>query len=187
MRYKLIVMGTSYGGMNALEVILAALPKTFSIPIAIVQHVAPHPGTYLADHLDGICQLVVKEAEEKDALQAGTAYLAPADYHLLVEDDLTLSLSVEKRVNFSRPAIDVLFESAAYALGSEVVGVILTGANKDGSLGLSRIKENGGLTIAQSPATAEARTMPQRAIDTVAIDHVLPLTEIAPFLVKRLR
>lgn len=184
MQYKLIVFGASYGGMNALKVILKALPQDFPLPVVIVQHISPNSDKFMINQLDTICKLVVKEAEEKELLKSGVAYFAPPDYHLLIEDDMTLSLSVEDKINYSRPAIDVLFESAAYALGHEVIGVILTGANNDGSIGLKRINENGGLTIVQSPETAQASTMPQGAIETVSPDHILPLGEIASFLVK---
>lgn len=183
MKYKLIVMGASFGGLNALKSILPILPKDFSIPVVIVQHLGQDSNHYMINHLNTICQLLVKEAEEKETLRPGVIYFAPADYHLLIEDNMTLSLSVEEKVNFSRPAIDVLFESAAYAFGPNVVGVILTGANTDGSLGLKKIKENNGLTIVQSPDTAEAQAMPQGAIDALSVDYIIPLSNIGSFLV----
>ena len=182
--FKLIVMGVSYGGMNALQTILPVLPENFPVPVVIVQHMSPNPDSYLVSHLDSTCSISVKEAEDKEELKAGRVYLAPADYHILIEDDMTLSLTVEEKVNYSRPSIDVLFDSAAYAFGRKVIGVVLTGANTDGSLGLAEIKKNGGIAIVQSPETAVASVMPQGAIDAVMVDHILPLHEIAPFLVR---
>lgn len=184
MKHKLIVIGTSFGGTKALQTILPVLPGNFPLPIAIVQHLSPDSDNSLVSLLDDLSRIMVKEAEEKESLKPGVAYFAPANYHLLVEEDMTLSLSVEKKVNYSRPAIDVLFESAAYSIGSKVVGIILTGANTDGSCGLNRIKANGGLAIVQSLETAEATAMPQGAIDTVPVDFILPLPEISPFLVN---
>jgi two-component system chemotaxis response regulator CheB len=114
----------------------------------------------------------------------GTIYLAPANYHLLVEKDKTLALTVDEAVNYSRPSIDVLFESAADVFGQGLIGVILTGANEDGSQGFKIIKETGGITVVQDPATAGVSVMPQAAVDCVEVDHLLPLEEIGPFLVE---
>ena len=122
---------------------------------------------YLAFSLNESCQLVVKEAEEKDPIKPGYVYIAPANYHLLVEGDQTLSLSVDAKVCYSRPSIDVLFETAAEVYRSDLVGVILTGASDDGTSGLKRIKEQGGLTIAQDPATAEYAVMPRSEFEKV--------------------
>ncbi len=184
MKYRLIVMGASFGGMKAFNTILPQLPETFDVPIAIVQHLGQHSNDYLIDHLNEVCRVKVKEADEKENLRPGVVYFAPADYHLLVEDDLTLSLSVEAKVNFSRPSIDVLFESAALALREDVIGIILTGANNDGSFGLKKIKDNHGLTIVQKPETAKARAMPQAAIESLNVDHIISLAKLGPFLVE---
>ncbi len=134
--------------------------------------------------LDAKCRLKVKEAEEKEALAAGHVYVAPANYHLLVEKDRTLALSTEDKVNYSRPSIDVLFESAAEVFGRELAGVVLTGGNSDGTRGLRRIKSRGGLALVQDPASAEAPTMPQAAIDNCNVDHILSLADLARALVQ---
>ncbi|HNY06913.1 MAG TPA: chemotaxis protein CheB, partial [Bacteroidales bacterium] len=117
MKHKVVVIGSSAGGMDALRILLAALPRTFALPILIVQHLSATSDSFLANYLNTQCQLRVKEADEKEKIFHGTVYLAPPNYHLLVEDDETLSLSVEEKVNYARPSIDVLFESAAYAFG----------------------------------------------------------------------
>ncbi len=187
MKYRLIVMGTSYGGMKALGTILPALPENFPLPIAIVQHLSPDSDSYMVAHLNSVSKIQVKEAEEKELLQSGVAYMAPEDYHLLVEDDMSLSLAADNKVNYSRPAIDVLFETAAFSLGPLVIGVILTGANTDGSIGLKKIKEGNGLAVVQSPETSVASAMVVGAIEKVAVDYILPLPEIAPFLIELTR
>lgn len=176
------MIGVSAGGMDALNVILSVLPADFPAPIMIVQHISPYSDNYLARYLDNACQIKVREAEEKDKVKPGTAYIAPPNYHLLLEADLTLSLSVEEKVNYARPSVDVLFESAADACGSSLTGIILTGANRDGSMGLKKIKEYGGLTIVQSPETSVADEMPRSALAIMQVDHVLPLNKIGPFL-----
>jgi two-component system chemotaxis response regulator CheB len=124
----------------------------------------------------------VKEAEEKETAVPGTVYVAPANYHLLLEDDRTFSLTLESRVRFARPSIDVLFESAADVYGSRLIGIILTGANDDGSRGLAAIKKRGGLAVVQDPTGAEVDTMPRAALRAAEVDFVLPLVAIGPFL-----
>ena len=180
--YEAVVIGVSAGGMDALPIVLEALPDDFPVPILIVQHIGPHSDGYLSHYLDSICRLQVREAGEKEDLLPGKVYLAPANYHLLVEDDRTLSLSVDERVNFARPSVDVLFETASDAFGSRLVGIILTGANRDGSMGLKKIRQNGGLAIVQAPETAFADGMPRAAIAACPVDHILPLDQIGPFL-----
>ncbi len=184
MNIKAIVVGTSAGGLNALQQILAPLPENFRFPILIVQHRWPTQDDLLAFTLNESCKLPVKEANQLEPICPGTVYLAPANYHLQVEPDKTLSLSVDAKVCYSRPAIDVLFETAAAAYHAEVVGIILTGANRDGTAGLQKIRENGGFTIAQDPTTAEVATMPNAAILDNVIDKVLSLPEIAQFLTE---
>ncbi len=185
MRYEAIVIGVSAGGMNALSTILSGLPVDFALPIIIVQHMDPDSRDYLPEHLDQKCNISVKEAEEKEKITKGVAYIAPPNYHLLVEEDRTFSLSVDDWVNYSRPSIDVMFESAADVYGRRLVGVVLTGANADGSAGLKKIKKAGGLAIVQDPATAHVDIMPKAAIAASRVDHVLPLEEI-PELFKKL-
>jgi two-component system chemotaxis response regulator CheB len=130
--------------------------------------------------------LPLREVEDKDVIEAGHVYLAPPDYHVIVEPG-HLSLSLGERVQFSRPSIDVLFESAAVAYGPAVAAVVLTGANNDGTAGIEAVKRAGGITIVQDPSTAESRTMPEAAIASGAADKVLPLSEIAAFLVELCR
>ena len=182
MRYQVVVIGVSAGGMGALCTILPELPRDFPLSVIVVQHTHPTSDDFLARYLDEQCHVQVREANEKETVLPGIVYLAPANYHLLVEADKTLSLSTELPVNYARPSIDVLFETAADAYGEKAVGVILTGANHDGSRGLLTIKKAGGLAVVQDPETAEAGAMPQSAIETAAPDHILPLEKIGPFL-----
>lgn len=180
--YDAVVIGASAGGMKAIKTIINTLPADFPLPIAIVQHVASHPNSYLAEYLGLDCALAVKEVDDKEAMIPGNIYLAPPDYHLLLEPDRSFSLSVDARVNFSCPSIDVLFESAADSLNGQVIGIILTGASADGSAGLKAIKEAGGLTIVQDPKTAESPYMPQAALTAAPPHHVEELKDIAPLL-----
>lgn len=182
--YEAIVLGTSAGGLHALSTIIPELPEFYSLPVMVVQHLREDSDGFLVDHLNRHSAMLVKEADDKEKIQAGTMYLAPPGYHLLIEEDRSLSLSVDPRVNFSRPSIDVLFNSAADVYQSKLIGIILTGANTDGSQGLRRIKERGGLVIAQDPSSAEVDCMPQEAINATQVDQVLPLQSIGPFLRK---
>lgn len=184
MDYEAIVIGASAGGMNALPTILKCLNKNFPIPIIIVQHLHPHSDDYMARRLDAICSLQVKESENRETIKPGAVYLAPSNYHLLIENDKTFSFSTEDRVNYCRPSIDVLFDSAADVYGSKLIGIILTGANNDGALGMKIIKKQGGLTVVQDPSTAEVEIMPSSAIQLTTVDYILPLEEIGPFLVN---
>jgi two-component system chemotaxis response regulator CheB len=182
--YELVTIGASWGGLTAIETLLGALPKDFPIPIAIAQHRAVDSGSGALSRLLSVRSgLDVCEAGDKDPIESGRVYIAPPDYHLLVEHE-GFALSVEGMVQHSRPSIDVLFDSAADAHGSGLIGVILTGANSDGAYGLTRVKRRGGVTIVQDPESAEKRDMPDAAIATGAADHVLPLDAIAPKLVE---
>ena len=185
-RYELIVIGCSLGGMRALQQILPALPEDFPLPIAVVQHRYKLSSVALPQFLTKSSKLKVVDVEDKQWIKPGTVYMAPADYHLLVEEGM-FSLSVDEKVAFSRPSVDVLFESAADAYGDKVIGVILTGANEDGARGAATIKERGGFVIAQDPNTAEAPSMPEAAIAKARVDRVLPLENIGPFLVELCR
>ncbi|MDD2272042.1 MAG: chemotaxis protein CheB [Desulfuromonadaceae bacterium] len=181
--FKAVVIGVSTGGVTALKILLGALPVCFSLPIMIVSHIAPDSDDGLAVLLDTLCAIRVKEADEQENIVPGTAYLAPANYHLLVERGGTLALSVDQPVNFARPSVDVLFESAAEAYGAELIGIILTGAGIDGSHGLLKIKDSGGFTIVQDPVDAVMDSMPRHALQLLQADHVAPLTEIPALLV----
>jgi two-component system, chemotaxis family, protein-glutamate methylesterase/glutaminase len=182
MKYEAIVIGVSAGGMNALKVLLPSLPAKFNLPVILVQHIGASSDGFWIELLNGICPLNVKEADEKEKIEKGNVYIAPPNYHLLVESDRTFSLSADKRVNYARPSIDVLFESAARVYESKLVGILLTGANHDGALGMKKIKECGGFTIVQDPATAESPYMPSSALKITAVDHCLPLEKISELL-----
>jgi two-component system, chemotaxis family, protein-glutamate methylesterase/glutaminase len=181
-KYQAVVIGVSAGGINALEKILPHIKKECTLSIMIVQHIAADGGNYLVEHFSSCCSLPVIGAVDKQKIEPGTIYFAPANYHLLVERQKSLALSIDAKVNYSRPSIDVLFKTAAEAYCQHLVGVVLTGANADGAAGLARVKELGGLTVVQSPETAEVATMPLAAIKSTQVDHVLKLNEIAPFL-----
>ncbi|MEA2395724.1 MAG: two-component system, chemotaxis family, protein-glutamate methylesterase/glutaminase [Solirubrobacteraceae bacterium] len=182
--YGLIAMGASWGGLRAIECVLSGLPSDFPTAIAIAQHRSVDSGSgALSRMLSLRSGLDVCEAGDKDPVEAGKVYIAPADYHLLVEPD-GFALSIDEPVQYSRPSIDVLLESAADTYGERMVGVILTGANEDGAHGLARVKRRGGVTIVQDPECAEKRAMPDAAIATGAADHVVELERIAPLLVE---
>ncbi len=183
---QLIVVGCSLGGMNALTKILSELPEGFPVPIAVVQHRYRTSNEGLPAYFRRHAHLNVVDADDKQWIRPGYVYLAPANYHLLVEQG-EFSLSVDEAVAYSRPSVDVLFESAADAYREAVVGVILTGANADGARGVARIKESGGFVIVQDPNTAEAPQMPQAAIASTVVDRILPLDRIGPFLVELCR
>ncbi len=183
-RYKLVVIGASAGGLTAIEKLLAPLPKDFGIPIVIVQHISPDSENYMVTLLNNNLALRVKEADEKEVVKPGTVYIAPPNFHVFIEEDLSITLSVEERVNFSRPSIDVLFETAAISIGNQVVGIVLTGGNQDGAMGLKMIKDRGGLTIVQSAEEAQVAIMPSIAIKTSHPDYVLTLSEISDLLLR---
>ncbi|KAB2891375.1 MAG: chemotaxis protein CheB [Desulfobulbaceae bacterium] len=181
-RFAAAVIGVSAGGLNALSRILPLLHRHLALSVLVVQHLRPDSDSYLVHHLARLSTIRVKEAEDKEAVEPGTVYIAPPDYHLLVESDRSLSLSAEERVNFSRPSIDVTFETAAEAFQDQLIGIVLTGANNDGSRGLARIKYFGGMTVVQSPESAEYDIMPRSAIDAVDVDRIVPLDGIAGLL-----
>jgi two-component system, chemotaxis family, protein-glutamate methylesterase/glutaminase len=179
---RLVVVGASFGGFDALKVLLGALPAAFPSPLAIVQHQGS-PGNGLATLLQRYTPLVVVDAEDKDDMLPGVAYVAPPGYHLLVESG-SLALSVDPPVSHARPSIDVLFESAADVYAHRVIGVVLTGTGRDGAAGLARIKQRAGRTLVQDPATAMRAAMPEAALASSTVDWVLPLEMIGPRLVE---
>ncbi|MEH2068169.1 MAG: chemotaxis protein CheB [Nostoc sp.] len=183
MSFQIVVIGTSLGGLSALKIILEKLPTDFSVPIAIVQHRHKESNNALQQLLQESIFLPIREVEDKDEILPRHVYLAPADYHLLVEPGY-FALSIDEPVSYARPSIDVLFESAADIYGEQVIGIILTGANHDGMQGLKKIKARGGTTIVQKPATAESCIMPEAAISAVAVDWILTLSDIADQMVK---
>lgn len=182
-KYLAVVIGVSAGGMAALSKLLPGLPEEFPLSVIVVQHILEGVDDFLVTILGEKCKMEVKGAEDKMEIQPGRIYLAPPGYHLLVEKELSLALSVDAPVNYSRPSIDVLFYSAAEAYREKLIGIVLTGANDDGSSGLRRIKDLGGLTIVQDPGEAEADFMPTAAIEATTVDHVLPLNEISSLLI----
>ena len=177
----IVVIGTSLGGLHALRTILRGLPEGFQLPVAIVQHRDRNSEDLLSGYLQGYSGMKVIEVCDKDAIIPGCIFVAPSDYHLLIEDGW-FSLSTREPVWYSRPSIDVLFESAAFVFREKTIGVLLTGANPDGAYGMKEIKRLGGLTIAQDPETAECGVMPKSAIVSDAADKILPLECISEFL-----
>lgn len=183
-RYEAVVIGASAGSVDALSRILPSLPADYPLPIMIVVHVPPHKESVLAELLASKCQLKVCNAEDKEPLKGGNVYFAPADYHMLVEHEECLSLSNEEEVLFSRPSIDVLFQSAADVYGPALIGVILTGANNDGAEGLSIICKGGGYGIVQNPQKAYAAIMPEAAIKACPEARILDLEDISATLLE---
>jgi two-component system chemotaxis response regulator CheB len=184
MRTGLIAIGTSLGGLNALLSVVRQLPRDLPVALVVVQHRGVSQDTGLVDLLQQNTALTVVEAEDKMALKPGIVFVAPADYHLLVEDRESLALSTDAAVRSARPSIDVLFESAADAYGDALIAVLLTGASADGAAGLARVKQRGGRAIVQDPATAECATMPSAGIAATAVDYVLPLERIGEHLLS---
>ena len=181
-KYKAVVIGTSAGGIEASVHIFRQLPAQFSLPIILVQHLHKDQDNSLIRFYRDCTLLRVEEAEEKESILPGHVYIAPPDYHLLLERDKTFSLSVDEKVNYSRPSIDVLFESAADVYGAELIGILMTGANHDGARGLRRIKEYGGLTVVEDPATAKFPEMPKSALACTEVDYILPLNALVDCL-----
>jgi two-component system, chemotaxis family, protein-glutamate methylesterase/glutaminase len=177
-----VVIGASAGALDVLSNLLPGLPADYRLPILIVVHLPPDKTSLLAQLLRARCAIRVREAEDKEPIEPGVAYFAPPDYHLLVEQDKRLSLSDDEPVLFSRPSIDVLFESAADAYGDGLIGVVLTGANSDGANGLKAVVEAGGVAVVQSPKGAYAVAMPEAAIAACPDARVLPVNEIAAYL-----
>lgn len=183
-RFKAVVLGASAGGLEAMSTIFSMLPGDFELPVIVAQHLSPATDGFRFGFYNDLTPLTVKEADDKEAIRKGYIYMAPANYHLLIERDETFALNIDEKVNYSRPSIDVLFESAARVWGSRLIGLLLTGANSDGSRGMGVIKERGGLTIVQDPETAPHPAMPRFAIDSGVVDRVLSLEGIGLFLKK---
>ncbi len=179
MAYQIVVIGASAGGLEAVSVLLAQLPGDFGLPVVVAQHRAPAPPD---GDIAGIWQratpLRVADAEDKAPIEPGHVYIAPADYHLLIESRAVFALSIDPPVLWARPSIDVLFESAAEVYGDEVIGVLLTGASADGSKGLRAIRAGGGCALVQYPQTAECAVMPNAALAATSVNHVLPLPDL---------
>lgn len=183
-RVEAVVVGASAGGVEALLSIFGELPRGFELPIIVVLHLPDERRSQLAEVFAKRVALPVKEAEDKESLTPGTLYFAAPGYHLSVEQDRSLSLSLEARLHYSRPAIDYLFESAADAYGPRLAAVLLTGANQDGARGLAQVKRRGGLTVVQDPQEAQVATMPDAALALHQPDYILPLRGISRLLVE---
>lgn len=181
-RIEAIVLGASAGAVEALFLLLPTLPRGYALPLLVVVHSPPDQKSVLAELFQTRCQIEVKEAEDKEPIRAGTIYFAPPNYHLLVEPDRRLSLSSDAPVLFSRPSIDVLFESAADVYGPALAGIILTGASSDGARGLQAVCEAGGIALVQSPESAHAPAMPVAALAASPSACVLSLEQMAEFL-----
>lgn len=175
---RAIFIGASAGGVEAVGALLGALPKPFAPAVIVVLHIPPNRPSLLADLFAARCQLPVHEALDKEHVESGTVYVAPPGYHLLVEREGTLALSQDAPVAFSRPSIDVLFDSAAAAYGPHALAIVLTGANDDGAEGVAAIREAGGRAWVQDPREAVASAMPQAVLDRAGADLVLPLRDM---------
>ena len=179
---KAIVIGTSAGGIDALDFLLPHIPAISKVPIFIVQHISKESDSYYIKYINSKCKVRIKEACHTEFIIPGTVYFAPPDYHLQIEDEQTISLSVDDKVNFSRPSIDVLFESAADVFTKNLIGILLTGSNSDGAIGLKRIKDLGGKSIVQLPSEAKMSEMPLSAIKLQKPDMIMSLKQIASLL-----
>jgi len=179
---EVIVVGASAGAVDAMSHILPRLSRAFPLPIVVVVHVPPERPSGLAHLFASRTALEVKEAEDKMPLAPGTLFFAPPDYHVLLEADHTLSLSVDEQVNFSRPSIDVLFDAAAESFGRRALGIALTGASADGARGLLHLRDAGGIAIVQDPSTAFARALPDAALAMARPQHVLDIVGIGDLL-----
>lgn len=182
--FDAIAIGASTGGVDALVELMPALPPTLTAAVMIVVHIPTQRDSLLPQLFQEHCALPVREADPGEPIRPGHVYFAPPDYHLLVEADRTWMISHDAPVHFSRPSIDVLFETAAWSYGPRLLGILLTGANEDGARGMRTIADAGGATWAQSPDTALASTMPQAAIALGGVGDVLSLSQIARRLQK---
>ena len=179
--YEIVVVGTSWGGLSALGTVVSGLPATFALPLVVVQHRSPDAAGFLAELLQARTGLEVVEVDDKRPIAPGNVYVAPPNYHLLIDRGY-FSLTTDAPVRYSRPSIDVTFVSAADEYGRRAIGVVLTGANEDGALGLKRIADRGGYAIVQDPETAEGPVMPRAALRAVPNARVLRIDRIASHL-----
>ena len=181
-RIRAIVIGASAGGVEALSVLLPALPAALQAPVFIVLHLPRDRSSLLVEIFGPRCALRVREAEDKEPIKPGTVYFAPADYHLLIDRGPAIALSADALVHYSRPSIDVLFESAADVYGEHLLGIILSGANEDGAEGLATVHRMGGVTVVQNPEGAPATYMLESALARTNVDFVTSLEGIAAIL-----
>ncbi|MBN2662683.1 MAG: chemotaxis protein CheB [Bacteroidales bacterium] len=184
MANKYVVIGGSAGSFQTVLKLLEELPKNYPYPVFLVLHRLKNVRSGFIEALSIKSKLKLIEPADKDPIEAGKVYLAPANYHMYIQFDNTFSLSTEETINHSRPAIDITFSSLAFSYTNKVVGVLLSGANKDGSLGLKDISTNGGITVVQDPNEAQIQTMPQAALDIIDVDKILSAEEIINFVTK---
>lgn len=177
-----LIIGGSAGSLDVLLKVLPLLSPALSFPIIIVVHRKHGADSLLPELLSGRTKLVVKEIDEKEPLRAGVIYIAPSDYHTLIEQDHTFSLDYSEKVNYSRPAIDATFQTAAEVYKAKLVCLLLSGSNADGVNGLKSVKAWGGTTVIQDPATAQVSYMPEQASIHVKIDYILPIEDMAEFI-----
>lgn len=183
-QYKAIVFGGSAGSFQVISKILANLPKDFELPIILCLHRLKHVRHGFVEALNIKSSITLDEPEDKEGIKKGKIYLAPANYHLSIELGNSFSLSTEEMVNNSRPSIDITLETAAYVYKNKLIGILLSGANRDGAMGMKKIKDKGGLTIVQEPSECMIDTMPAAALKLTQIDHVLTVQQIILFLLE---
>jgi two-component system, chemotaxis family, protein-glutamate methylesterase/glutaminase len=179
---RLVVIGGSSGAFEILLEVLPGLPAGLPFPIIVVLHLPPHRPSGIAELFSGRCRMPVREAEDKEILQEGVIYFAPPNYHLLVEREGMLALSIDPPMNYSRPSIDVLFESAAEAMGSGVTGILLSGANSDGAHGLQAIAAAGGIAVVEDPQSARTKTMPAAGLKACPAARIMRAGDIGAFI-----
>jgi two-component system chemotaxis response regulator CheB len=180
--YKAVVIGGSAGSFSVLANILSKIPKDFNLPIIICCHRLKHVRSGFIEALEIKSVKKVEEPDDKEGIRRGKVYVAPANYHMGIEIGNTISLSTEEMVNNSRPAIDITFETAAYVYREKMIGILLTGANRDGAQGMKSVKESGGLTIVQEPSECTIDTMPKAALAVTNIDYIMKVEEMVRFL-----
>ena len=184
MSYKAVIIGGSAGSFQVVTKILSSLPKNFPVPLLLCLHRLKHVRSGFVEALSLKSNIPVEEPFDKDQLKPGRAYLAPANYHMYIELANRIALSTDDPINHSRPSIDLSFITAASAYRQKLVGIILSGANKDGALGLKKVSENGGTTIVQDPEESEVKTMTTSSIQLAKVDHILKTDQIIQFLNK---
>mgnify|MGYP005849835119 CR=1 FL=1 len=182
-QYRVLVIGGSAGSFPSVSRILEQLPENYRLPVVMCLHRLRDKREGFKEALEIKSRMPVSEPNDKDPIESAHVYIAPANYHLLVEKPRMFGLAITELVQYSRPSIDVLFESAADVLKGHVLAVLLSGANRDGGLGMKRIHDKGGYTVVQDPATCSMNTMPQAALDLTPVDRVLDLDKIIEFLV----
>lgn len=183
--YKAIVIGGSSGLIPELVALFSSLPWSFPLPIVVAAHIHRSNDGNLVRFYRDRASIQVKEAEDKEQIQSNTIYFAPPDYHLLIEPDESFTLNMDDKVCFARPSIDVLFQSAGFAFGENLIGVLMSGANYDGAKGICEIKRYGGVTVAQNPDVAEYPVMPQAAIDTGNVDKIMTRPQLVDFILSK--